>query len=326
MQGEDSKLEDFLRRYFARIVIVFVFGSFAIWLVSEIFFDAVIGHWYARIQKVVGDGDAAARLLTIVLTFWGGLAVTGMWVWRNIITSRQAAAAQLQAEVANRQAEVALKTQISTDLAKAYEQLGSDSMAVRIGAIYTLEKVMRDVQDADFNLYWSIIETLSGFARERSRDFPTARTLKEASAEEAEALLAKAGSNLDICCVLTVIGRRRIDERDKPIDLKGVFAHRFSVPDIALNFSQCGLSAAVLADAELIGYHFRSSYLHDADLSGADLRDAILFRAKLLGVDLTDTRNVTQDQINVAFGYERTKLPDGLTHPEHWRKNDDADS
>ncbi len=42
MQGEHSKLEDFLRRYFARIVAAILFGFVATWLVTEIFFDTVV--------------------------------------------------------------------------------------------------------------------------------------------------------------------------------------------------------------------------------------------------------------------------------------------
>jgi hypothetical protein len=48
---------------------------------------------------------------------------------------------------------------------KAIEQLGHDKMEVRLGAIYALERIARDADD--FDLHWSIMETLTAYIRER---------------------------------------------------------------------------------------------------------------------------------------------------------------
>jgi hypothetical protein len=57
-------------------------------------------------------------------------------------------------------------TRLTTDTyVKAIEQLGHDKMEVRLGAIYALERIARDAED--FDLHWSIMETLSAYIRER---------------------------------------------------------------------------------------------------------------------------------------------------------------
>ncbi len=263
-----------------------------LWLVAifvGVFFGA---NWafFARLIPLIRsslaaeafkDPDSIAQLVAGLLTFWAGIALATMWIWRNAISAKEAETSRLQAKVA-------LDTQISTDLTKAYEQLGSDKMAVRIGAIYTLERVMRDVQDTDFNLYWSIIETLSGFAREQSKAFPTVDDLADLGNDAAEQLIKGSDSNLDICCVLTVIGRRRSVPGDKYIDLSGVFAAGFSSYDKALDFCEVDFRSAVFSGANLIGYNLTASLLMKADmrrakLIGTNFEKAAIWEANLTG-------------------------------------------
>lgn len=53
--------------------------------------------------------------------------------------------------------------QITDRFTKAIEQLGSDRMAVRLGAVYALERIAKD-SNRDFSV---IMETLAAFVRER---------------------------------------------------------------------------------------------------------------------------------------------------------------
>jgi hypothetical protein len=50
---------------------------------------------------------------------------------------------------------------------RAIDQLGSEKLEVRLGAIYTLARISRDPQYADYRI--PILETLSAYVRERSR-------------------------------------------------------------------------------------------------------------------------------------------------------------
>ena len=89
---------------------------------------------------------------------------------------KQAKIANRNAETAMRQAEIArlrheeqtkadLQRRITESFTKAIEHLGSDNLQVRLGGIYTLERISRE-SELD---YWPVMETLTGFVRERAR-------------------------------------------------------------------------------------------------------------------------------------------------------------
>jgi uncharacterized protein YjbI with pentapeptide repeats len=91
------------------------------------------------------------------------------------------------------------------------------------------------------------------------------------------------------------------------------------------------LSRANLSEAHLSAAHLIAADLTDANLSGAyliaaDLTDANLSGANLLAADLRRAKNLTQEQINLAYGDERTKLPDHLQRPAHWSKGKSEES
>jgi hypothetical protein len=90
----------------------------------------------------------------------GAIGVLLAW-WRTRASNRQAVAALQQAEVAQRNHVVEIFN-------RAIDQLGSEKLEVRLGAIYTLKRISRDPQYADYRL--PILETLAAYVRERSRD------------------------------------------------------------------------------------------------------------------------------------------------------------
>lgn len=51
---------------------------------------------------------------------------------------------------------------------RAIDQLGSEKLEVRLGAIYTLKRMSRDSQYVDYRV--PILETLAAYVRERSQD------------------------------------------------------------------------------------------------------------------------------------------------------------
>jgi hypothetical protein len=51
---------------------------------------------------------------------------------------------------------------------RAVDQLGSEKLEVRLGAIYTLKRISRDPEYADYRT--PILETLTAYVRERSRE------------------------------------------------------------------------------------------------------------------------------------------------------------
>lgn len=89
------------------------------------------------------------------------------------------------------------------------------------------------------------------------------------------------------------------------------------IPDRSTSFLGANLSGAVLKRVRLAGCNLINANFDGADLEEADLR----------GADLQLARNLTQEQIESAFGssggYEYmpdTILPDHLTAPEAWGK------
>lgn len=51
---------------------------------------------------------------------------------------------------------------------RAVDQLGSEKLEVRLGAIYTLKRISRDPRYIDYRV--PILETLTAYVRERTRD------------------------------------------------------------------------------------------------------------------------------------------------------------
>ena len=104
-----------------------------------------------QISELVRNyGLVAAAAVGVVLAWW-----------RSRASNRQALAALRQAEVAQRDHVVEMFN-------RAVDQLGSDKLEVRLGAIYTLKRISRDSQYHDYRV--PILETLTAYVRERTRD------------------------------------------------------------------------------------------------------------------------------------------------------------
>jgi hypothetical protein len=89
-----------------------------------------------------------------------GLGLALAW-WRSLASNRQAIAALRQADVAQR-------NHIVEMFNRAVDQLGSEKLEVRLGAIYTLKRISRDPQYVDYKV--PILETLTAYVRERTRE------------------------------------------------------------------------------------------------------------------------------------------------------------
>lgn len=89
-----------------------------------------------------------------------GLGLVLAW-WRSRASNRQAIAALRQADVAQRNHVVEMFN-------RSVDQLGSEKLEVRLGAIYTLKRISRDPQYIDYKV--PILETLAAYVRERSRE------------------------------------------------------------------------------------------------------------------------------------------------------------
>src|SRR5215204_1886242 len=196
---------------------------------------------------------------------------------------KQARIGRRNAEIATRQAEIAtlryeeqtkadLQRRITESFTKAVEQLGSDKLQVRLGGIYTLERISRE-SELD---YWPVIETLTGFVRERARRKGEASALPRIDVRQG----SSHGPPTDVAAVLTAIKRRDPRNRER---------ERSQQWHLDLGFSdlrQADLREVHLEGANLTGAHLERAGLHEAHLERASLHEAHLEGANLYGAHL----------------------------------------
>ena len=115
--------------------------------------------------------EEIVRLLTLI----GGAIGIYFLAIRTRAADRTARAALDQAKTAADQAKTAAdrheaqtkadqERRITESFAKAVEQLGSDKLETRLGAIYTLERISQESERE----YWPIMETLTAYVREHA--------------------------------------------------------------------------------------------------------------------------------------------------------------
>jgi hypothetical protein len=204
----------------------------------------------------------------------GAFATAAALAWAAVQNARIAARRHYEQTNADRQ------RRITESFSKAAEQLASDKIEARLGGIYTLERISRESRDD----YWTVMETLTAFVRERTRwkerDAIAPETL--ARLYEDDRSLAKQRSELptDIAAVLTVIARRDNENRALEKIKNWVLNLRES------NLREASLVSVHLERANLSGVHLERADLEEARLERADLSGAHLKGATLKGAHL----------------------------------------
>ncbi|BBH70224.1 hypothetical protein ACTI_69090 [Actinoplanes sp. OR16] len=189
------------------------------------------------------------------------------------------------------QQKLALQGQITDRFTKAVEQLGQPGVAkvdVRLGAIYALQRIMRDSDDDQA----AVVDILSAFVRGHA---PAPRRTEQVTAGG-----VPTARPVDVQAALTVLARRdsgldgegRVDLSEADLSLaalRGAKLHRAEM--LYANLRNANLRNADLRGADLSRATLRGANLHDgaldgADLGGANLRDVELGGAKLVGANL----------------------------------------
>jgi uncharacterized protein YjbI with pentapeptide repeats len=207
---------------------------------------------------------------------------------------------------------------VTDRFSKAVEMLSSEKLEMRLGGIYSLERIAKDSKED----HPVIMEVLTAFIRERSAIRPTANTSfvhSYLSNENPQEILKSVQQ--DIQSSLTVIGRRTKQENERTLNLvhtnlsgadlsgadlsgAGLFYADLSGADLRDAVLSAYLTGANLSGANLIHANLRSAYLNtanlsDADLTGANLSDTILVKAHLSGADLRSA-NITTANVAKA--------------------------
>jgi len=223
-----------------------------------------------------------------IVAGFGGAAL----VWAAIRQARTATNRHHEQTRADQQ------RRLTESCSKAVEQLASDKIEARLGGLYTLERLAieavaqsprRGRPDPVSDLYWTVMETLTAFVRERAK-WPTSA---EAAAGSESAF---PGPATDIAAVIAVIrrrpdvGRAREQQRGWFFDLGATDLSGADLSGSHLDGAKlvrANLILASLSGADLSGAHLLGSKLTDAKLSGANLTDADLSGADLTGADLS---------------------------------------
>ena len=132
---------------------------------------------------------------------------------------------------------------VTDRFAKAVEQLGNSTIDVRIGAIYSLERIAKDSPKD----HWTTMEVLTAFVRNKSK-------LPEDWKSNLKQQLPEVTA--DVQAALTVLGRREV--KNDPLGNQ-------------LSLSRMNLSFTDLEGTDFKGANFSNADLEGADLSGADL-------------------------------------------------------
>ncbi len=277
----------------------------------------------------------------------GGAAL----VWAAIQQARTATRRHYEQTRADQQ------RRLTETFSKAAEQLASDKMEARLGGIYTLERLALEaiaylrpppwwrrvrrkrqpLTDPVSDLYWTAMETLTAFVRERAKweeektATPAPPYRRAWGPQLRHRLLAAPGPTppTDINAVLTVIRRRpesaRARERQRgwsldlrATDLRGA---NLAVADLeyanltSAHLEGAHLYAAALKRALLAGTYFQGAQLASAHLEGANLEEAHLEEANLGGVSFD---RITLIGLASAHGDAKTILPNGVERPAGW--------
>jgi hypothetical protein len=254
--------------------------------------------------------------------------------WSNVVSSLAAfatvlvaIAALMSTNAANlAQQRITERGQLSDRFSRAVEQVGSDKLSIRLGGIFSMERLMRDARPEQP----TIVRILAQFVRDRAPVRPGAGAGRSARSY---------GVAADVQAALTALVHRpdttgsggRLDLRAADLsgaDLSGGDLSRAVLADadishadlsrarlVGADLINTGLGGTNLANADLSGARLMGADISQANLSGARLQDADLAEATLSGADLRTAKDLTVGQLAAGRSDASTKLPDGIAPP-----------
>jgi len=261
----------------------------------------------------------------------GGLFVLGglFFTWSQLSATRESISISQQVFLTDR-------------YSKAIDQLGSNNPQIRLGGIFSLEKLASSSKE-----YISVVnKVLATYIRQKSKD-TSAYTFEELQA--AISVISFKETNRDYLIDKdhgVNISNSLLRESDfdnarlsyaKLINsdfTQSTFvnADLSNVSGMEANFSKANLKNSNLSQSNFYGSSFEQSIITGAiiknsnlelvnlseanlincDLSGSDLSDAYLYGTILYGADLSKTKGLTKDQLKVSRTNNSTKLPSYL--------------
>jgi uncharacterized protein YjbI with pentapeptide repeats len=199
---------------------------------------------------------------------------------QNRVLKQQKDQHELQLEQLERQLNIAREGQLTERFTRAVEQLGHDQPSVRLGGVYSLERIARHSEEDRA----TIIDVLNAHARAYGGGKARAEERVKADVEGA---------------VIVIARRIRHEDDDFFPVLNGIGLSQARLRGLHLENSR--LRATNLREALLDGAFLTNARLKDADLSGAHL-----YGTHLMGAEFERTL------LTGAKYDERTEWPDGF--------------
>jgi hypothetical protein len=286
-------------------VVVLVLGA-AVMLLPKLLVPGSVTPQQADALKAQDD------LRTILVQSVGGLLLVGGVVatWRQVTLGR-------------RQLEIMREGQLTERFSRAIEQLGSDKLDVRLGAIYALERIAV----ASVDERGPILEVLTAYVRGHSPWPPSGWDYSNGTPHDPEPDLRYLRSLQfrapDVAAVVTILGRRPPEWREPEelllsrVDLRLAYLRRANLDRANLrnaNLRRVQARAARLRGAKLKYANLIEARLDRADLRGAELGGANLRGADLRGADLRGA-DLTGAKLDGVVADAATSWPDGFTPP-----------
>jgi hypothetical protein len=294
------------------------------WIVILILGAAVVGFlalWLIPKVQVSGiDGDAAAVKFdkenearkTIAQILGGAVLLIGLYfTWQQVTISQEG--------------------QITERFTRATDQIGSNTLEVRVGGIYAFQRIAVESEED----YGSIVQILTAFVRENApREEQNEKDL-EGPQREGEQIgfseppvFSEPPADIKAALLsLVTISQQYRSSNPPQVDLKGTNLEGGSLS--GGEFERAVLMDTNLAGASFVDANLSNAYFHDANLQGAQFLGtnlhgatflkAELSKARFCEADLQDAKELEQEQLEDTIGDPKsTLLPEELHAPKAW--------
>jgi len=204
-------------------------------------------------------------------------------------------------QVADRQARVAEEGQLTQRFGSAVEHLASEALSVRIGGLYSLERLSKD----STLFHWPVVEIISAFVKDRSIAFSNSTNDTDVTTEQVSILgraevrppAAPGGqprAPLDVQVAMRILSRRdyTLDAAGQRIDLEGAYLAGIRLSNAALkgaNLNEANLNNVTILNSDLSEASLISAAMVEAELRGVDLRNTNASWVKLTACNLQDS-------------------------------------
>jgi uncharacterized protein YjbI with pentapeptide repeats len=288
---------------------------FAIGIALFVVAGALVLDWYIDPQTSTEKKDLVQALGLITAGVAGAVGI--FFTWRGQRLAREAQEnnqRNTQEQLANAQEELRLTRagQITERFTRAIDQLGNESMEIRLGGIYALHRIANESEED----YEPIVEVLTAYIKKNSPRTSTAlppADIKATVAVLARLLVLRGHRGEEPLHLVPVeLDRINLNEADFHVINRVVNLERANFQEALLskaNFSDTNLffayfEGADLRECRLLDANLGSGHLQEANLEQADLRETSLTFADFRNATLRETglygANLTQADLRDA--------------------------